>query len=62
MITVVDYDPAWPERFEALRLEYADAMADADVPRGRAVLDALDHRLPDWVEAQWGERCVTRVG
>ena len=32
MITVVDYDPSWPERFEALRLEYADAMADADVP------------------------------
>lgn len=32
MITVVDYDPAWPERFEQLRGEYADAMAAAGVP------------------------------
>ncbi|MEQ7123728.1 GrpB family protein [Actinopolymorpha sp. B11F2] len=32
MITVVDYDPAWPRRFEALRQEYAKAMADAGVP------------------------------
>ena len=31
MITVVDYDPAWPERFEALRAEYAAAMAAAGV-------------------------------
>ncbi len=32
VITVVDYDPAWPRRFEALRLEYAKAMAEAGVP------------------------------
>lgn len=32
MITVVDYDPAWPERFESLRREYARAMAAAGVP------------------------------
>lgn len=29
MITVVEYDPAWPERFEMLRNEYAPAMAAA---------------------------------
>jgi GrpB-like predicted nucleotidyltransferase (UPF0157 family) len=32
VITVVDYDPAWPERFESLRAEYAAAMAAAGVP------------------------------
>jgi GrpB-like predicted nucleotidyltransferase (UPF0157 family) len=32
MITVVEYDPAWPERFEALRDEYAEAMTAAGVP------------------------------
>lgn len=32
MITVVDYDPVWPERFESLRAEYAAAMAAAEVP------------------------------
>lgn len=32
MITVVEYDPAWPARFEALRREYAAAMAAAGVP------------------------------
>lgn len=32
MITVVDYDAAWPERFEALRTEYADALRAARVP------------------------------
>lgn len=32
MISVVDYDPAWPERFKALRREYSAAMAAADVP------------------------------
>jgi len=32
VITVVDYDPAWPKRFEELRHEYADAMAAAGVP------------------------------
>ena len=31
MITVVEYDPAWPERFERLRNEYALAMAGAGV-------------------------------
>ena len=31
MITVVEYDPAWPERFEMLRNEYAEAMAGAGV-------------------------------
>jgi GrpB-like predicted nucleotidyltransferase (UPF0157 family) len=31
VITVVDYDPAWPERFENLRAEYAAAMAAAGV-------------------------------
>jgi GrpB-like predicted nucleotidyltransferase (UPF0157 family) len=32
VITVVDYDPAWPERFEGLRAEYSAAMAAAGVP------------------------------
>lgn len=32
MIEVVEYDPAWPERFEALRAEYARATAEAGVP------------------------------
>lgn len=32
MISVVDYDPAWPQRFGALRAEYAAAMAAAGVP------------------------------
>lgn len=32
MITVADYDPAWPERFDALRSQYAGAMAAAGVP------------------------------
>ncbi|WP_020576692.1 GrpB family protein [Actinopolymorpha alba] len=32
MIRVVEYDPVWPQRFEALRQEYAEAMAAADVP------------------------------
>jgi GrpB-like predicted nucleotidyltransferase (UPF0157 family) len=31
MITVVDYDPDWPSRFEDLRREYAAAMARAGV-------------------------------
>lgn len=31
-ITVVEYDPEWPVRFERLRQEYARAMADAGVP------------------------------
>jgi GrpB-like predicted nucleotidyltransferase (UPF0157 family) len=32
VITVVEYDPAWLERFEMLRSEYAVAMAAAGVP------------------------------
>jgi GrpB-like predicted nucleotidyltransferase (UPF0157 family) len=32
VILVADYDPAWPERFERLRQEYAEAMAAAGVP------------------------------
>ncbi len=32
MIVVVEYDPAWPSRFEALRHEYATAMAAAGIP------------------------------
>lgn len=32
MITVVEYDPAWPSRFEELREEYATAMSAAAVP------------------------------
>jgi GrpB-like predicted nucleotidyltransferase (UPF0157 family) len=32
VIEVVDYDPAWPRRFEQLRREYADALAAAAVP------------------------------
>lgn len=32
MITVVEYDPSWAERFAALRDEYASAMAVAGVP------------------------------
>jgi GrpB-like predicted nucleotidyltransferase (UPF0157 family) len=32
VILVTAYDPAWPERFEALRREYAAAMTAAGVP------------------------------
>jgi len=32
VITVVDYDRAWPGRFEKLRAEYTAAMAAAGVP------------------------------
>ncbi|MEU6713906.1 GrpB family protein [Nonomuraea sp. NPDC046802] len=32
MITVVDYDLTWPERFETLRREYAKALEAAGVP------------------------------
>lgn len=32
MIEVVDYDHAWPERFEMLRSEYAEAFSAAGVP------------------------------
>lgn len=32
MIEVVDYDPVWTERFQALRLEYAEALCAARVP------------------------------
>jgi GrpB-like predicted nucleotidyltransferase (UPF0157 family) len=32
VISVVEYDPAWAERFEQLRQEYAEAMAAAGVP------------------------------
>jgi GrpB-like predicted nucleotidyltransferase (UPF0157 family) len=32
VITVVEYDPAWPERFEVLHEEYATAMCAAAVP------------------------------
>jgi GrpB-like predicted nucleotidyltransferase (UPF0157 family) len=32
VITVLEYDPAWPARFEALRAEYAAALAEARVP------------------------------
>lgn len=32
MIEVSDYDPAWADRFAALRDEYAAALADAGVP------------------------------
>ncbi len=32
MILVVEYDPAWPLRFEQLRREYAEAMAAVHVP------------------------------
>jgi GrpB-like predicted nucleotidyltransferase (UPF0157 family) len=32
VIEVIEYDPAWPLRFERLRREYADAMAAAGVP------------------------------
>jgi len=38
VITVVDYDPNWPARFESLRQEYAHAMATAGVP-----LVAIEH-------------------
>jgi GrpB-like predicted nucleotidyltransferase (UPF0157 family) len=31
-VTVVDYDPSWPARFEELRAEYAGALAAAGVP------------------------------
>ena len=31
VITVVDYDPVWPQRFETLRQEYAKAMAKSGV-------------------------------
>jgi GrpB-like predicted nucleotidyltransferase (UPF0157 family) len=32
VIEVVEYDPGWPQRFERLRGEYAEAMAAAGVP------------------------------
>jgi GrpB-like predicted nucleotidyltransferase (UPF0157 family) len=32
VIVVVEYDPAWPQRFERLRQEYAGALAAAGVP------------------------------
>ena len=32
MIEVCEYDPAWPERFAALRDEYVEALAAAGVP------------------------------
>ena len=32
MIEVCEYDPAWPEKFAALRGEYAEALAAAGVP------------------------------
>jgi GrpB-like predicted nucleotidyltransferase (UPF0157 family) len=32
VIVVVEYDPAWPQRFERLRREYTGAMAAAGVP------------------------------
>lgn len=32
MISVVEYDPGWPQRFEGLRYEYAEGMAAAGVP------------------------------
>jgi GrpB-like predicted nucleotidyltransferase (UPF0157 family) len=32
VISVVEYDPGWPQRFEHLRREYAEAMAAAGVP------------------------------
>jgi GrpB-like predicted nucleotidyltransferase (UPF0157 family) len=32
VIVVVEYDPGWPDRFELLRREYAEAMAAAGVP------------------------------
>jgi GrpB-like predicted nucleotidyltransferase (UPF0157 family) len=32
VISVIDYDPAWPARFEQLRREYAAAIAAAGVP------------------------------
>ena len=32
MILIVEYDPAWPKRFEQLRREYARALAACGVP------------------------------
>ena len=32
MVAVVDYDPAWAQRFEALRTQYAEALSAAGVP------------------------------
>lgn len=32
LLTVVDYDAGWPERFDALRTEYATALSAAGVP------------------------------
>jgi GrpB-like predicted nucleotidyltransferase (UPF0157 family) len=32
VIRVVEYDPAWPDKFELLRRKYAGAMAAAQVP------------------------------
>lgn len=31
MIRVVDYDPSWPRRFEALRDEYSAALTQSDL-------------------------------
>ena len=38
VITVAEYDPVWPERFQALRDEYAQAMAAVGVP-----VTAIEH-------------------
>ena len=38
MIVVVEYDPAWSDRFKALREEYARAMSAAGVP-----VTAIEH-------------------
>jgi GrpB-like predicted nucleotidyltransferase (UPF0157 family) len=32
VITVCGYNPAWPDRFEALRMEYHEAFAEAGMP------------------------------
>ncbi len=32
VIMVIEYDSAWPRRFEVLRQEYAEALASASVP------------------------------
>lgn len=38
VISIVDYDPTWTQRFEQLRREYSEALAAAGVP-----LVAIEH-------------------
>jgi GrpB protein len=48
-MAVVEYEAAWPLRFEQLRREYAGAMADSGVPVG------IEH-VGSWAGGEAGDR------